>query len=190
MLEYFQHIDEQLFLFVNGNTSPFLDAFMKSVSDPKVAIPLYIFIIHYLVNTHKKQWWIVLVLLFGTVGLADFVSVKLFKEVFERLRPCHESNLSGLVHIVGNHCGGKFGFVSSHATNNFALAIFVGALVRRNNPWLAYVLLFWAVLVSYSRVYLGVHYPGDVLGGALLGSALAFLGVFILRILRKPNLSV
>lgn len=107
-----------------------------------------------------------------------------------RLRPCHNPDIANLVHIVDGHCGGQFGFVSSHATNTFALAFFVGSLLKKHISWLLPLLLVWAGIVSYSRIYLGVHYPGDVLCGALLGVIIAKFVLVTFKYINqkiKPN---
>tara|TARA_R110001592_G_scaffold246255_1_gene507945 strand:- start:4748 stop:5164 length:417 start_codon:yes stop_codon:yes gene_type:complete len=119
------------------------------------------------------------------IFLSDKISVYFFKEVFMRLRPCHNPEIANLVHIVNDHCGGQFGFVSSHATNTFALAVFVGLLLKKQISWLLPILVFWAAVVSYSRVYLGVHYPGDIVGGALLGAIIAKLVFMLLNFLNN-----
>lgn len=119
------------------------------------------------------------------IFLSDKISVYFFKEVFMRLRPCHNPVIANLVHIVNNHCGGQFGFVSSHATNTFALAVFVGLLLKQKVSWLLPALVLWATIVSYSRIYLGVHYPGDVICGALLGTIIAKFVLMMLNFLNK-----
>jgi undecaprenyl-diphosphatase len=125
--------------------------------------------------------------IFVVFAITDLASVHLFKNVFLRLRPCHEPALSGLVHLVNNRCGGSYGFVSSHAANTFGLAIMVLLLFKKLNPWIGYGMVIWAAMVSYSRIYLGVHYPGDILGGALLGSFAAW-GVYQILMLINPPL--
>ncbi len=170
--------DRELFVTLNnaGADASFLDEFMLAASGTWLWIPLYALLIYFLFK-HKGlngtlvglAWVAVLIL------ISDQSSVHLFKEVFERLRPCHEPLLEGQVRLVKSHCGGQFGFVSSHATNTFGLAVFIGTLLKREMPKLLPLLLLWAALVSYSRIWLGVHYPMDILGGAILGSFVARL---------------
>lgn len=99
--------------------------------------------------------------------LSDKISVYAFKDVFERFRPCHNLELKDLIHTVNGKCGGTFGFVSSHAANTFMFASLSSLFLRKY--WFVFFIFFWAALVSYSRIYLGVHYPLDIAGGALLG---------------------
>lgn len=141
----------------------------------------------------RVKWRVVYVLLFLVLvmALGDQISVKLFKEIFERFRPCHNLLITDLVHTLNGHCGGKFGFVSSHATNSFALAVFSGLIFQHKFKFVMPVMLFWAALVSYSRIYVGVHFPADIIGGALLGSVIAYV-VFRLYIFinKKFNLKL
>ncbi len=115
--------------------------------------------------------------------IGDRISVMLFKDVFERLRPCHNPELIGLVHVVDG-CGGQFGFLSSHATNSFSLAIFSGLLFKKHYKYLGLFMVLWASLVSYSRIYVGVHYPADIIGGAILGSV---IGIFVYWLMKFAN---
>jgi undecaprenyl-diphosphatase len=127
----------------------------------------------------------ILLLFFGLlIFLGDRSSVELFKNVFERLRPSHNPMLNGLVHLVDGK-GGQYGFVSSHATNCFAFATFSIFLLRSKFKLMLPLLLFWAVLVSYSRIYVGVHYPADLLGGAILGTVVGFFVFWLLKILNQ-----
>tara|TARA_B110000503_G_scaffold136680_1_gene219482 strand:- start:1750 stop:2313 length:564 start_codon:yes stop_codon:yes gene_type:complete len=172
MVKILEHWDRQLFLFLNGFHSESLDFIMWHVSGKLQWIPLYLFLLFILTKKYGKSIWVILVATALVVTLADQFSVKLFKEGFERWRPCHNLDLKEMVHLVNNKCGGRFGFVSSHAANSFATAGLLGLFLNRKALGL---LLIWASIVSYSRVYLGVHYPSDILGGAILGLIVAFL---------------
>jgi len=133
----------------------------------------------------KYKWKTVYIGLFlGLLFLiGDRASVMLFKDVFERLRPCHSPEIAGLVHLV-NGCGGKYGFLSSHATNSFALALFSGLLLKKYYKYVLPLMILWAALVSYSRVYVGVHYPGDILCGAILGT---IVGISVFWLMKYTN---
>jgi len=173
MIETLIKWDTDLFLFLNGIHSPFWDQFMWLVTGKYIWVPLYLFILGWLIRDYRWKAAILLVFIVLLITMSDQSSVKLFKQVFMRLRPCHEPAIADLVHIVNGKCGGKYGFVSSHAANTFAMAIFSLLLIQ--NRYYTFSIIFWASLVSYSRVYLGVHYPGDILCGAILGMIIGFI---------------
>jgi undecaprenyl-diphosphatase len=165
-------IDRQWLLWVNGHNSPFIDNVMYAISGRTEWIPLYILLIACIIWKFKwKTIWIILAVII-MITLSDQIA-NLLKSGVRRLRPCKDPEIGHLVHLVNNYCGGAFGFVSGHAANSFSLAVFTSLLFRRN--WITMGMLGWASLVSYSRIYLGVHYPGDIIGGALLGAMLAWM---------------
>jgi len=176
MLDGLNHIDQQAFLWLNGQHSPFWDTIMFHVSSKPEWIPFYVIILGFIIWKYRwKSLWLILagVIL---ITLSDQVA-NLLKAAVRRPRPCKDPEIGHLVHLVNDYCSGLYGFVSGHAANSFAFATFVSLLFRRT--WVTAGMVFWAALLSYSRIYLGVHYPGDVIGGAILGAALS-LGIFLL----------
>lgn len=175
MLEKLIHFDQELFLLLNGAHNQFFDFVMYWASDKFIWIPLYLFFFYLIFKKIGLKGFYVLIAAVVLITLSDQASVHLFKDVFRRLRPCHEPLLDGMVHLVKGHCGGIYGFVSSHASNVFAIAIFMSLIFRNNYKYATLLLMLWASFVAYSRIYLGAHYPGDILGGALLGAIIGFL---------------
>jgi undecaprenyl-diphosphatase len=165
-----EHLDQQLFLFLNSINSPFFDQVMHAVSGKLIWVPLYLAILIYLGKTYKRKFLVILLLIIIAAVLSDQFSV-FVKNLVQRLRPCLEPELDGMVHLFKGECGGKYSFVSSHATNSFNVALLSLLFIRKR--WYTISILIWAAVIGYSRIYLGVHYPGDVICGSLLG---AFIG--------------
>lgn len=166
-----QHLDQQLFLFLNSHNSPFWDTVMYAISGRVIWAPVYLSILLYLGFKYKRKFLIIIPFIIIAVTLADQVSVQLFKNIFIRLRPCHEPSLAGMVHLVKGECGGLYGFVSSHASNSFNVALLSLMFIKKR--WYTISIILWASVIGYSRIYLGVHYPGDVVCGSMVG---AFIG--------------
>ncbi|MBN3035319.1 MAG: phosphatase PAP2 family protein [Bacteroidales bacterium] len=179
MISTLDRWDRWLFLALNGWHSEIWDVLMTWFSGIWIWLPFYAWLVFLIIRHYRmNSIWIILMIA-ALITLSDQISVHTFKNVFQRLRPCHDPALDGLVHTVSGRCGGWYGFVSSHACNTFALAAFISRVLGRFHRRIIWILLLWAALVSYSRIYLGVHYPGDVLGGAITGAGLGLMmGVF------------
>ncbi|NOU45950.1 MAG: phosphatase PAP2 family protein [Bacteroidales bacterium] len=185
MMAYLNQLDTQLFLFLNSLHLPFLDPVMILISGKLTWIPLYLLLLVLIIRYFK--WQSVMILLFVAllITVSDQVSVKIFKYVFERPRPCHEPDLEALIHLPTGNCGGAYGFISSHAANSFALAGFLFLLLRRRVSSIGIILFTYAFLVSYSRIYIGVHYPGDVIAGGLVGIIISVVVWFFYGLAQK-----
>lgn len=178
MIDFFLELDKNLFIELNSYHAPWLDTVMFFVSHKLTWIPLYIAIVYFIFRIHGPKKGIVAVLcIVLTITLADQITSTVMKPFFARLRPTHEPELRDLVHTVNDYRGEKFGFASSHAANTFGLALFVFLLFRDRTRQVRWIFL-WALVVGYSRIYLGVHYPGDIIVGAVVGM-ICSVGCFV-----------
>lgn len=177
-------LERDLFLSLNGSDSPFLDDVMWTISGRFVWVPLMLFIVF--LFFYKKQWKeaVLLVLFFILLFVAtDQISSSFFKPFFERFRPSHHPDFKDVVDILNGYRGGRFGFISGHATNSFGVAVFLSLVFR--NRFLTLSSLLWATINSYTRIYLGVHFISDILAGMIVGSLVGLIIYLIYAELRK-----
>ena len=165
LLKNILEIDKELFLYLNSFHSDFWDTIMLMVTRKETWVPFFAIIIFFVVRNSPKNALLVLLFLTILIVVTDQFSV-ILKESIQRLRPVHDPEIGPLVHNVLRK-GGLHGFVSSHAANSFAIFAFTSRFFK--NRLYSGLILFWAVIFSYSRIYSGVHYPLDILGGAILG---------------------
>jgi undecaprenyl-diphosphatase len=184
MLEYLKQIDVKILLLINSAHTPFLDKCMLVVTHRDTWVPLYLFVILFLFIKRKKEFFLVLLFIIVTVISADLFASSLIKPLFHRLRPCHNSDINGMLYLLKDMCGGRYGFISSHAANTFAFAAFLFLYIGKEYKWIE-VLFIWASIVSLSRVYLGVHYPSDIAVGAVSGVLIAALFYYFYTVVRK-----
>jgi undecaprenyl-diphosphatase len=183
MIQLFKKWDEELFLWLNSFHADWLDPIVFQMTETVTWIPLFIFLVYkiYKVNP-KNSWWV-----FGgimlTILISDQFTSGFLKPLMERLRPCHDPRWEGLMHNYGR-CGGLYGFVSSHAANTFGLATFINLKMRKKIKHLGWLYLY-AVVVSYTRIYLGVHYPFDLLLGASIGVIVAWVSWFFIVFVKR-----
>ena len=186
-MEALSNIDTEFFLFLNGLHTSWLDKVMIAVTQMWVWIPLYLLLIYWTVKQYGKRcWWIFLAV--GIVVLcSDQLSAHVCKPLFQRLRPCYNADLQDLIYLPKGMAGGRYGFVSSHAANTFAVAAFLTPALRKDRNWMGIVLYLWAFISSYSRIYLGFHYLGDIICGAVLGILIGLIlwKVFQLVVVKK-----
>lgn len=178
-------IDDRLLLIVNGAHSPFFDAVMWCISGRWIWVPFYAVLAYLL---FRRMSWKRASICLVTIGLiilaADQTCATLIRPEIGRLRPANLNNpLSSFVHVVNGYRGGRYGFPSCHAANTFALAVFMSLVIR--HKWFTVMMFSWAFIVSYSRMYLGVHYFGDLFCGATIGSLFAVLFYYLQNYLFK-----
>lgn len=181
MIDFLEEIDRQIVVAVNSWNTPFLDEVMWWISARITWVPLYFFLVYLAYKKlDKRTFFLFIGFVIATVAITDLVSVNAFKNVFLRYRPSHNLLITNQLHYYeikpGEfYQGGQYGFVSSHAANYLAIATSVLLVLNTYYSKLKWLLLFFGVLICYSRIYLGVHYLSDVLVGALVGSVIALL---------------
>ena len=193
MLERLLQIDTDLLLTINAWHSPWADTLMWIISAKTTWIPLYLLLIGLLVyryrqpSSHPRYSWIktiptcviMIVVIALAVGMADFIASGILKPLVARPRPTRVPDLEGVIHLVNGYRSGKYGFVSSHAANTMACALLFSLIWRKKIT--TFLLMLWVAANCYSRMYLGVHYPLDILGGLIVGMGTALLGFVVLR---------
>ena len=178
--------DQELLLKLNGSDSLFWDGFMMTVTRTGTWIPLALVLFYVLIKNNNMRNVLFIVLMIAlSIVLADQFASTFCKPYFKRFRPTHDPILMYQVDVVNNYRGGLYGFISSHAANTFSVFVYVALLIR--NLALTVTLFLWAILCSYSRIYLGVHYPGDILAGALSGSAIGALLWYCTQLFQRKN---
>ena len=175
MFNQLKEWDRRLFLYLNGKHNSFFDVVMYWASDKLFWLPFYAVLLLLVVRYFKKKSGVVLLYIAALIAVSDQLASDLIKDWVKRLRPSHEIALQNFIHLSKAGAGGPYGFISSHACNSFALFAFLSLIFPRSFMPLKWVLFFWAIVVSYSRIYNGVHYPGDVIAGAIAGSMLGWL---------------
>ena len=169
MFDWLVHIDHELFTFLNSFHTNWMDSIQYWVSDKYIWIPFYMLLLSGIIYHYKRKSVIVIFMTVGLITVSD-QSSQFFKYGVGRYRPCRsESSHKPRPHIVKEHCGGKYSFYSAHASNSFAIALFIGYLLTPLVRQAKNYLLVWAAIVAYSRIYLGVHYPSDIIVGSLSG---------------------
>jgi len=174
-------LDTKLFLFLNGLGTETWDGFWNIVTYRFTWVPVYLLML-YLV--YRLSGWKGLIYYIVAISLlilvVDQTTYYWFKAVFQRPRPSHNADIADLIRITGKP-GGRWGFISAHASNTFAIAVFLGYQLKKVFKYSAILLTLWAVFISYSRIYVGVHYPADLICGAIWGTSVAYAFVFILN---------
>lgn len=176
MIETLNNLDTELFLYLNNLGTETFDGFWLFVTNKFSSIPIYLLALLLVYRHHGIKGAIIILLIVGLmIATTDQLS-NLFKDGFQRARPCKVEGFQGIMRMIALRCG-KYGFFSAHAATSVAISVYLSKLLSQNYKITPYLLIVWCLLVSYSRVYLGVHYPGDILFGGFIG-ALVGIGYF------------
>jgi len=179
MFEEILKLDSKLFLFLNNLGTPKFDTFWISLSMIEANILMYLFLIFLLFYTQKtRPKFLYIFYLLSVIALMITITdqgANIFKDYFQRLRPCYDESIKDSLRLVKENCGGKYGFFSAHASNSFSLAIFFGLLFKNRIRYIIIITMIYALLISYSRIYLGVHFPIDIIVGSSFGICLGII---------------
>ncbi len=175
MREGILQFDKELFLLLNGLGTETWDGFWMFMTGTGNSIPLYLLLLYLTYRTFGlKKTALVLLAIALLITCTDQLS-NFFKYGLQRPRPCHDPEVSGLMRLVKSYCGGKYGYFSAHAANSFGPALFFVVLFRKKVGYIGPIMILWACIVAYSRIYIGVHYPLDVISGALIGALFGWM---------------
>ena len=178
MIEEILKLDSKLLIFLNNLGVPRFDNFWVSLSKIEANILMYLFLIclFFYIQKARLKFSNILYLIFVIAIMITITDqgANLFKDSFQRLRPCYDETVKDSIRLVKDNCGGKYGFFSAHASNSFSLAIFFGLLFRKRIRYIILITLVYASFISYSRIYLGVHFPIDIIFGSLFGLFIGF----------------
>jgi undecaprenyl-diphosphatase len=180
MLDELLKYDTELFLFLNNLGNPSWDGFWRFVTEKWSSIPLYAFLLYLVFKHYGWKGTLVIIVCVALMITATDQIASLFKYGIKRPRPCKVEELQPLMRYVADGCG-RFGYFSAHAASSMAAAVFLGLSLQKWYKYLPFLLLLWAVLTGYSRIYLGVHYPLDVISGMAFGGLTGWLFYLLQR---------
>lgn len=184
MLDQLIQYDKELFLFLNNLGTQTWDGFWMTYTTKFNWVPLYAVLLYLIYkNLNKKVFILTILVIVLMITFTDQIT-NLFKHGLQRLRPCHNEDINGLMRLVKSSCGGKYGYFSGHASNSMAVAVFCGLLLKNTYKYLVFMLLFWAALMAYSRIYIGVHFPLDAVSGMLFGAISGYIFYRLVKYLK------
>ncbi len=176
-----QSIDSEILFWIHRNLhSTIGNTIIPYLRIPIFWLPLYLFVVGLFIKKWKSKFWVPLLILAVTIGVCDFSSVYAFKKQVERPRPCHTYENDARLELL-IPCGGKYGFISTHAANHMAIGVFLFYLLGRKTPRSKWLWILWAISIGFAQVYVGVHYPFDVLCGFIYGGLLGYVSITLFK---------